>query len=134
MSRLALAATLGLTAVAIFWPPKPPAPINPAPTPVPGNPGAPKFRKLVASEGMVFPVGTTWLVEADVPWFASGLVTEEAIRKKADELGLLVLRASKTRPSYWPVLSNADWYVLLVNSDKDKRIDPPSGVQGWEVV
>lgn len=129
---------IGLGAAALFaLTRKKPAPPNPDVGKgfVPGDVVRPKFTELEKTDPMTFPIGTTWIVEADVPWFAEAAVTEQKVRDGLRDQGLLPLRVSRTRPTYWPVLSEADWYVVVTNADKTKSVSLPSAVDRvWQAV
>lgn len=78
--------------------------------------------------------GDVWLAELDVPFFARALVTEKKLKEGLAEKGLLGLRVTRERPEWWPVLSNADWYILATVTGAKAELEVPSAIQRlWTV-
>jgi hypothetical protein len=80
--------------------------------------------------------GAVVLAEANVPFLASSFVTEGKIRSGLTERGFLPLRVSETRPGFWPVLSDADWYVLAtyIGDHRTAQNIPSAVSRVWQVV
>lgn len=109
---------------------------NPRPAPLPGGVAAPHFRQLkTVPDSLFVETGSTWLGEADVPFFAGPLVTESAIRDHLESKGILPITVSEKRPDFWPVLSDSDWYVVGTSISPAQTLDVPGAVvRIWEAV
>ena len=116
-------------AYVFFMQKKKPAPPNPNLKPLPGQRVIPQFAELERKDTMRFPVGDVWLLEADVPLLLESVVTEEKIREALEELNLTPLSVRKDRPEWWPVLSDADWYVLVTNTGETRNVELPGPVE-----
>lgn len=129
-----------MLALALMPSQRKPAPQNPQAgqgVPAPGTSAGPVTRFVAVTpipSQLTIQTNETLLAEVSVPWFASGMVNTQKIQDGLAEKGLFALNVNTQRPAYWPLLSEADYYVTAANVGPTKSFELPAGISRlWRV-